>query len=95
MEVAIKPKVKCYLIGDKRDHTTDSTVTGYLIPYTGDAWNRWFKQFTFQSACEYTIHTSLQENQKSREVDFKGHFILTNQFGHVLIPAYMEEKADL
>ena len=42
-------------------------VTGYMVPYSDNNWADWFKRFTLQTGCEYTIHSGKQSNTQSRE----------------------------
>jgi len=30
-------------------------VTGYMVPYSDKNWADWFKRFTLQTGCEYTL----------------------------------------
>jgi len=52
---------------DLENSRSRNYVNGYMVPYSDNNWADWFKQFTLQTGCEYTIRSGKQSNTLSRE----------------------------
>ena len=61
-------QVESYAAGEKQGHYREDYATGHTIPYEEKMWKDWFRHFTLQMGCQYTIQRGMQTNEQSREV---------------------------